>query len=81
MAYLTAAKKAEIQKKFRGSNYNVDLLIDEVAAAVAAHLSANVAPLSQTISATPTQEEVQAISNKVDALIASLIAAGLMSAS
>lgn len=38
--------------------------------------AAAVADLNQTISATPTQAEVQAISDKIDALLASLRAAG-----
>ena len=37
-----------------------------------------VAPLAQTISGTYDDAEVQAISNKVDAIIAALKAAGLM---
>ncbi|GEM_PF-4807530 len=37
-----------------------------------------IAELEQTISATPTQEEVQAISDKVDAIIATLVAAGII---
>lgn len=37
-----------------------------------------VANLNQTISATYTQAEVQAISNKVDALLAALRAAGTL---
>ncbi len=37
-----------------------------------------VANLSQTISNPPTQAEVQAISNKVDQLLAAMRAAGIM---
>lgn len=40
---------------------------------------ADVADLNQTISGTYTQAEVQAISDKVDELLAALRAAGLMS--
>lgn len=39
---------------------------------------AAIAPLNQTISATYTQAEVQAISTKVDAIIAALKAHGLI---
>ena len=40
--------------------------------------NATIAELEQTISATPTKEEVQAISDKVDEVIAALIAAGII---
>lgn len=40
--------------------------------------AATVAPLAQTISGTYDDAEVQAISDKVDAIIAALKAAGLM---
>jgi hypothetical protein len=40
--------------------------------------AAAVADLDQTIGATPTQAEVQAISDKLDALMAALRAAGLL---
>ena len=40
--------------------------------------AATVAPLAQTISGTYDDAEVQAISTKVDAIIAALKAAGLM---
>lgn len=40
-----------------------------------------IAKLGQTISATPTQAEVQAISTKVDAVIQKLIDAGVIKSS
>ena len=40
--------------------------------------AATVAPLAQDVSATYVEAEVQAISDKVDAIIAALKAAGLM---
>lgn len=42
--------------------------------------AANIAELAQVISATPTQEEVQALSDGVDALIAALVSSEIMSA-
>lgn len=42
--------------------------------------NATIAKLAQTISATPTQAEVQAISTKVDAVIQKLIDAGVITA-
>lgn len=55
---------------------------EELAAAVEAganKAAAAVADLGQTISDPPTQAEVQAISDKVDEILAALRAAGLMS--
>lgn len=43
--------------------------------------AAPVADLGQTISASPTQAEVQAISDKIDELLAALRAAGIVKAS
>ena len=40
-----------------------------------------IANLDQTISATPTQEEVQAISGKVDSILAALRSAKIISSS
>lgn len=51
-------------------NPNNPRAVGQVLAAVEA--AAAVAPLNQTVSATPTQAQVQAISTKVDALIAAL---------
>jgi len=79
MAYLDAAKKAATVKKMREANKDdVSDVLDEVALAIAAHKSAAVADLNQDISAAYVEAEVQAISDKVDALLAALRTAGLL---
>ena len=80
-AYLSAAKKALIVKKMREPNKDdVQDVLDEVALAIAAHKSANIADLNQDISAAYVEAEVQAISDKIDAILAALKTAGLMTA-
>lgn len=53
---------------------------DELNALLAAIPGAAIADLAQTISASPTQAEVQAISTKVDAILAALRTLGLITA-
>jgi hypothetical protein len=80
MAYLTQAKRDEIASKHKSTlpSQSIPTLIDEIANAIAAHQAAAVTDLNQTISGTPTQAEVQAISDKVDELLAALRTAGLL---
>ena len=86
-AYLSASKKAAILKKMRAPNHDdVKIVLDELAAAIAQSVSDaaiqadNVAALSQDVSETYVEAEVQAISDKVDAILAALKASGLMAA-
>lgn len=51
---------------------------DELNTLLTAIPGAAIADLAQTISASPTQAEVQAISTKVDAILASLRTLGLI---
>ena len=78
--YLTTAKKAAILAKYHGSlpTTSMSMLVDEIASAIANNQGAAVADLNQTISAAYADTEVQAISDKVDALLASLRAANLL---
>lgn len=82
MAYLTAAQKALIAKKVRGSRYNTNLILDEVAAAIAADLldvqSANVEALDLTASGTYSSTQIQSIADKVDEIISAMVTSGLM---
>ena len=49
MAYLTSAKRKEIAKKLRGSRYNYSLLLDEIAAALAADMNSDAQVRVQTV--------------------------------
>lgn len=81
-AYLTAQKQAAIAAQIRrGIKRDADLLLAETANAIAAHKSTHVTSLGQNISPTYSEAEVQAISDKVDALIVALETAGLMATS
>jgi len=65
-----------------GQKYEVITTNDTATAAAAGIVLAagNVAQLAQAVSNPPTQAEVQAISDKVDELLAALVAAGEMAA-
>ena len=80
MAYLDTAKKASIAANYQHTLPHISLpgLLDEIGLAVAGHASAAVTDLSQDISATYEETEVQAISDKVDELLAAMRTAELL---
>ncbi len=85
MAYLSAATKTLLAKKLRFANDQgiVDILsaIDTaIGAAVDGLGQDNIALLEQDISAGFVEAEVQAISDKVDAILTALIASGIIAA-
>lgn len=79
MAYLDTAKKASIAANYQHTLPHIALpgLLDEIGLAVAGHASAAVTDLDQTIS-THDDADIQAISDKVDELLAAMRTAGLL---
>lgn len=78
-AYLTATKQAEIAKQLRVPHKaGVLKMVSEIAAAIAAHKAAKVTAIALTPSETYTASELKAVADKLDAVIAALKTAGLM---
>lgn len=79
--YLTASKVTSVSNGVRGAaiRFAVKTALTE-AALGDVDVQAAVADLDQDISTTPTEAEVQAISDKVDAILAALRAAGIIAA-
>jgi hypothetical protein len=77
--YLSASRKAAIVKKVRiPSKISVDVLLDEIDAAIESKTAEPLAALALTPSVGYTAAELKSVADKVDGLMAELQKVGLM---